>query len=728
MPESQYKVSIIVKADDKTSGPSKKAAGGLKNLARAAKFAGAAFAAMKTAQVVVDLAKLGAAAERQSTALDNLAGAAGESGDMIVKSIQEASNFTIDRMTAMQAANRAMVMDVAETPKQFERLTKVATALGRAMGQDAAKSIDDFVTAGGRQSKLIADNLGLVIDAETAYTRYADQIGKTADELTDAEKKQAFLNEMLVQGEAKMADLGDQSLDAAGSFEQVSAAAADAKTSLGIIVSTLVQATGVMPKLAEETRNLADGITAIAEAGGPNINLYQKAVQQGNRQLESSTEIHERYLALLRAESGMYDELGTEIGRYAYTQEQSSEIARYGHSQVAQASEDETQAIKLTTDERNRMLFAMHQVNRAQEELASTAPPVVRGLENEAKAAQAAKEEMMRLAQAEADVATKQLELSMSFTRQFESMEEASANLAAKREKAETEHQEKLAGIRRRGQSRAIEVDEAAEQDRLAKLQRRLEIALQSESEMSEKTKQSTRMRKEDQIAELQTQIAEQEQLLDDHAAGRLVKAGANTDALIAEEQRRHEATIASLDAEMAKQEQMQQKTLGNMTLQAFDAWAKNQEAMEQGLDPNKLVEMRTKIAEEFGLVEQGSAELITDMMKEWDAWAENTGEDTDEVVGYIGNVLDATGELRDELIELTAETYWVRIRYDLQGQPIDVPNPGPGLSAGGPGGGTVSVNNNLGGDTYNFYTPHGPAAVLESQRRARRRQMGREM
>jgi hypothetical protein len=89
----------------------------------------------------------------------------------------------------------------------------------------------------------------------------------------------------------------------------------------------------------------------------------------------------------------------------------------------------------------------------------------------------------------------------MQFTRQFESMEEASANLASKREKAETEHQEKLAAIRQRGQARSIEFDQAAEQDRLAQLQRNLEIALQQESEFTDRTKQSTRMRKEDQVA-----------------------------------------------------------------------------------------------------------------------------------------------------------------------------------------------------------------------------------
>jgi hypothetical protein len=725
---SDYVLNITAKFTDKTSESAKRATKSLGGLASAAKALGAVMAARQIVKYTVELAKVGATAQRQANALDNLASAAGTSGDAIIKAIQGASNYTIDQMTAMQAANRAMVMDVAQTPEAFERLTKVATALGRAMGQDAAKSIDDFVTAAGRQSKMIADNLGLIVNAEDAYDRYAGQIGKTADELTDAEKKQAFLNEMLTQGEAKMADLGDQSLDAAGSIEQLGAAAADAKTSLGIIVSTMVQATGIVPKLATETRRLADDVTAVADAGGPSLKLYNQAFRELFFTMEGTEGIQRRYLELLRAESGMYDELGTEIGRYAYVQEQSAEIARYGHSQVAEAAADEAAAIKMTADERNAMLFAMHQTNRAQEELASTTPPATRAIEDEGEAAQAAKDEMAKLAQVAADFAGTQLDLSMRFTSQLGSMEEEEKELAARRERVEAEHQEKMAEIRRRGQATAISIDAAAEQEKLAQLQRSLEIAVQSESEMSEKTKQSTRMRKEDQIAGLQTQIAEQEKLLDDHAAGRLVRQGQNTDALIAEEQRRHEATIATLDAEMAKQEEIQQKALGNMTMNAFDAWAKNQEAMGKSLDPTKVVEMRTKIAEEFGLVEKGAAELITDMMGEWDAWAENAGENSDAVVDYMGAVLDATEEERKALMELTAQTWWIRVRYEINSPPVDIPGRNGGGDAQGMGYGGGVTNNNMGGDTYIFNTPHGPAAVLESQRRARRRQMGRIM
>jgi hypothetical protein len=174
----------------------------------------------------------------------------------------------------------------------------------------------------------------------------------------------------------------------------------------------------------------------------------------------------------------------------------------------------------------------------------------------------------------------------------------------------------------------------------------------------------------------------------------------------------------------MAKQEQIQEKALGNMALQAFDSWAKNQEAMERGLDPTKMVEMRTKIAEEFGLVDEGSSELITSMMKSWDEWADNSQETTDEVVGYLGHVLDATEDVRTELENMTAQTYWIRVRTEMITPDPDNPFSPVAQSTAG-GGSNVSITNN---DTYNFNNPHGYAAVQEAQRRARRQQAGREM
>ncbi|NIQ88764.1 MAG: hypothetical protein GWN93_06645 [Deltaproteobacteria bacterium] len=219
-------------------------------------------------QMAVEMVQLGAAVNRQANALDNMAQSFGTSGDAIISAIQEASGYTIDSMTAMQAANRAMMLDVADSPKEFERLTEVATRLGRVMGLDATQSINDFVTAAGRQSIMIADNLGLTIKVGDANEAYAAQLGKTADELTKAEQKQAFLNAMLDAGEEKLSTLGPEVADAATNIEMMQAAVEDAKIGLASWAAEMVNSAINLGELATKVREFPGWLESHTAAFG----------------------------------------------------------------------------------------------------------------------------------------------------------------------------------------------------------------------------------------------------------------------------------------------------------------------------------------------------------------------------------------------------------------------------------------------------------------------------
>jgi hypothetical protein len=267
-------LKIIIDSEHREGG-AKAAESGLKGLQDAAKAAALAFGMIKGAQAAWQFLEMGASANRAETALDNLAAAAGTSGKAIVGAIQEASNYTISRMTAMTAANKAMLLGVAESPEQFARLTEVATALGRAMGRDAATSIDDFVVAAGRQSRMIADNLGLMVSAETAQKNYAAQLGKTAEELTETEKKQAFLNEMLRQGEEKLGALSNTTGGAATEIERMNAALSDIKTSAGQTFASFAASTGVLDWVAEKFRVLAEVVPMMGAGFRANMDVFR---------------------------------------------------------------------------------------------------------------------------------------------------------------------------------------------------------------------------------------------------------------------------------------------------------------------------------------------------------------------------------------------------------------------------------------------------------------------
>ncbi|RLF32701.1 MAG: hypothetical protein DRN07_04430 [Thermoplasmata archaeon] len=96
-------------------------------------------------------------------------------------------------------------------PEALTRLMAIARATAKMTGQEVTKAFEDITLGIARQSKMILDNLGIIIRVEEANRRYAASLGKTASQLTDAEKKQAFLNAALEAGEDLMHRLGDQS-------------------------------------------------------------------------------------------------------------------------------------------------------------------------------------------------------------------------------------------------------------------------------------------------------------------------------------------------------------------------------------------------------------------------------------------------------------------------------------------------------------------------------------
>lgn len=190
-------------------------------------------------KAVVELGKLGAKAEQSERALQNLAGGA-QAADRYIRAIQDASRGTISEMDAMQMATTAMTLDVVENAQQMERLTEIAVTLGKAQGLTATQAVSDLTTALGRQSPMILDNLGITMRMNEAYEGYADTLGKSVSQLTDVEKKQAFVNEALAKGAAVAAKLGGVIEDNQSKVEQGTAAWKDLRVEIGKNFSSAV--------------------------------------------------------------------------------------------------------------------------------------------------------------------------------------------------------------------------------------------------------------------------------------------------------------------------------------------------------------------------------------------------------------------------------------------------------------------------------------------------------
>ena len=176
--------------------------------------------------------KLAGQLEGVETAFNNMRNEAGFSINTFSK-LDKALNATADKMTIMTQANNAMLLGIAESDDQMAEMFDVAQRLAQAVGQDATFGIESLVTGLGRQSKLMLDNLGIIVDTNKAYENYATELGTTVEKLTDAEKKQGFVNEAMRQGRALVDGIGKESLTTSQKLDQLNTSVTNFKVAVG---------------------------------------------------------------------------------------------------------------------------------------------------------------------------------------------------------------------------------------------------------------------------------------------------------------------------------------------------------------------------------------------------------------------------------------------------------------------------------------------------------------
>lgn len=211
-----------------------------------------------------DLGRRGAVFEQLKSVLEDYARSVGTTADAIVDAGKKAAQGTISEYELVLNANRALQFEVAKTPEAFGKLIELSTALGRAQGITDTQALEFLTTGLARESRLILDNLGLIINLETATENYAATLGKSASELTTAERKQALLNEAYIQGATALEANRDAADSAATRYERYDASVQDLKDSFGELLAS--NASEYVEGLALQVRLLNEALTGETDA------------------------------------------------------------------------------------------------------------------------------------------------------------------------------------------------------------------------------------------------------------------------------------------------------------------------------------------------------------------------------------------------------------------------------------------------------------------------------
>lgn len=164
-------------------------------------------------------------------AFANLAQSHGANAALMIEDLRAMSAETISTADLMQSAGSAMTLGIPAD--KLTEMMEIARASSRITGQSITKSFQDISTGLSRQSKQILDNLGIVVNADDAYKKYAETNGIMGRALNDSEKKQAFINATMESGAVIVDSIGVSGKSAAEEFDTFTAQLADLSIVLG---------------------------------------------------------------------------------------------------------------------------------------------------------------------------------------------------------------------------------------------------------------------------------------------------------------------------------------------------------------------------------------------------------------------------------------------------------------------------------------------------------------
>ena len=321
----------------------------------------------KTAVAVFSATQIAAKQQQVGLALDNMARRAGLSTDSIVADMQKMSGETISEMDIMASASKAALLGIPL--KEMAGLMQIARAAATAMGKDTGQMFDDLGTGIGRQSKVILDNLGLWVSVEEAQKDYADSVGKTSAQLTDAEMRQAFLNATLKDGARIMDMVGQagQGMTPLEPVQQFRTAVSDLTATLGGLflptvnkaasgLAVFIQAIQDAIEEAKEYKAALRAIAGAAEAGiaAPAVAmiikleaelapLNEEFVETRRLMTEAAeagakwSDIIDRFQPILERLSPEIDRITGAIARYQFELDQMAEVEKIANEEREKA-------------------------------------------------------------------------------------------------------------------------------------------------------------------------------------------------------------------------------------------------------------------------------------------------------------------------------------------------------------------------------------------------------
>jgi hypothetical protein len=153
---------------------------------------------------------------------------AGEANELVGKLSDQ---FGVLPTTVQDAAT--VMLRAGASLEDVDKALTAAGASAAASGFDISTAFENVGTAVATGRSELLESSGIITNASTAYEKYADQLGVTTDELTQAQKVQALANEIFEESRFEIEDLSSVMTDQVRAQQNFRTAMAEARQELG---------------------------------------------------------------------------------------------------------------------------------------------------------------------------------------------------------------------------------------------------------------------------------------------------------------------------------------------------------------------------------------------------------------------------------------------------------------------------------------------------------------
>jgi hypothetical protein len=186
-----------------------------------------------------------------------------------LQKLRDATNGTVKDTDLLIQANNALLLGIVQNEDQLAAMFDAAQRLAQVVGQDALYGIESLTTGIGRQSRLMLDNLGIIVDTKKAYVDFAEANNMTVKAMTDVDRKTAFITASMDSVNTKLRAAGDEVIDFNQQMAQLPVAFTNLQISIGTHLAPAFAATS--GAIAEVVTNMAIFIATIESSTLKNL-------------------------------------------------------------------------------------------------------------------------------------------------------------------------------------------------------------------------------------------------------------------------------------------------------------------------------------------------------------------------------------------------------------------------------------------------------------------------